>query len=156
MQKFQGTRLPGNEKGATLVVALIMLILISLIGVSSLKSASVVEKMSGNDFQKNLTFQASESAAEVALQDNPQTTANIGQALASGSLNIAITTNLANVSSTVTYTPAGTGDTFGSSLGDKGFGAQRIMVTSISTLNGDPSTQSSTVHGVVRLVPGGG
>ena len=60
--------MPSNENGATLVVALIMLVLISLIGVSSLKSASVVERMSANDHQKNITFQASESAAEVALK----------------------------------------------------------------------------------------
>jgi len=152
MQKFPGTTIPGNEKGATLVVALIMLVLISLIGVSSLKSASVVERMSSNDYQKNITFQASESAAEVALLD----TAQISQAMINGVVQDAeITTNIANVSATVTYRTAGTADTFGSSLGAQGFSGQRIMVTSTGQMTTDANMVSRTVHGVVRLVPGG-
>jgi len=152
MQKFPGTTIPGNEKGATLVVALIMLVLISLIGVSSLKSASVVERMSSNDYQKNITFQASESAAEVALLD----TAQISQAMINGVVPDAeITTNIANVSATVTYRTAGTADTFGSSLGAQGFSGQRIMVTSTGQMTTDANMVSRTVHGVVRLVPGG-
>ncbi len=151
MQQFQGTRLPGKEKGATLIVALIMLILISLIGVSSLKSASVVEKMSGNDFQKNLTFQASESAAGIALQETAQNRTNIGNALADGSFETPIATNLDNVTTNVIYTAAGSGLTFGSSLSN--FSAQRIMVTSTSQMTGDATTQSTTVHGVVTLAP---
>ena len=152
MQKFPGTTIPGNEKGATLVVALIMLVLISLIGVSSLKSASVVERMSANDYQKNITFQASESAAEVALAD----TAQISQALINGVVQDAqVTTNIANVNATVTYRTAGTADTFGSSLGAQGFSGQRIMVTSTGQMSTDANMVSRTVHGVVRLVPGG-
>ena len=152
MQKFPGTTIPGNEKGATLVVALIMLVLISLIGVSSLKSASVVERMSENDYQKNITFQASESAAEVALLD----TARISQALINGTArNPQVATNITNVSASVTYTTAGTADTFGSSLGAQGFSGQRIMVTSTGQMSTDANMVSRTVHGVVRLVPGG-
>lgn len=151
MQKFPGTTLPSNENGATLVVALIILVLISLIGVSSLRSASVVERMSSNDYQKNLTFQASESAAEVALLN----TARISEAIVNGTaVDNNVTTNLPGIQSTVTYTAAGTGDTFGSSLGDQGFSAQRLMVTSTGRLT-NTNTQSSTVHGVVRLIPGG-
>jgi len=152
MQKFQGPSLPGNENGATLVVALIMLVLISLIGVSSLRSAAVVEKMSANDYQKNLTFQASESAASVALEDETL----ISKAMISGIPETTpIATNLPHMEAKVTYKSTGAADTFGSSLGDQGFSGQRIMVTSSSYLSTDPSVQSTTVHGIVRLVPGG-
>jgi len=94
MQKFPATSLPSNENGATLVVALIMLVLISLIGVSSLRGAAVVEKLSANDHQKNLTFQASESAASIALQND----ALISEALISGTAKTnTIDTKLDNV-----------------------------------------------------------
>ena len=144
--------MPGNERGATLVVALIMLILISLIGVASLKSAALVEKMSANDHQRNLTFQASESAANVALQDD----ANISQALISGNLVTFpdVATNLPNTTSTVTFKTAGSSSLFGSSLGDQGFSGQRVIITSSSTLE-NTNAQTRTVHGIVRLVPGG-
>ena len=152
MQKLPGTTLPRNENGATLVVALIILVLISLIGVSSLKSATVVERMSANDYQKNITFQASESAAEVALKD----TAKISEAIINGILpDTQVTTNLTNVETTVTYKAAGTAVTFGSSLGAQGFSGQRIMVTSTGQMGTDANMKSRTVHGVVRLIPGG-
>ena len=108
--------------------------------------------MSANDYQKNITFQASESAAEVALLD----TARISQALINGTArNPQVATNIANVSASVTYTTAGTADTFGSSLGAQGFSGQRIMVTSTGQMITDANMASRTVHGVVRLVPGG-
>lgn len=134
------------------MVALIMLILISLIGVSSLKSASVVEKMSANDYQKNITFQASESAAEVTLQN----TTLISQALVARQ-SIAqnnVITNVPNASADVVFTPVGVGDVFENSLGENGFSGQRIMVTSTGRLTTDSNIRSQTVHGIVRLVPG--
>jgi len=152
MQQLPKTTLPGSQQGATLVVALIMLILISLIGVSSLKSASVVEKMSANDYQKNITFQASESAAEVTLQD----TVLISQALVAQQPVAAsnVITGIPNASADVVFTPAGVGEVFENSLGENGFSGQRIMVTSTGTLTTDSNIRSRTVHGIVRLVPG--
>lgn len=154
MQHLPKTTLPGNEKGATLIVALIMLVLISLIGATSMRGATITEKMSANDYQKNITFQASESAATVTLADNNL----LSQALIANapvtSLDVAI--NVPNATADVVFTPVGASPVFGSSIGSDGFSGRRIMVTSTSQLTANNAAQTTTVHGVVRLVPGGG
>ena len=54
------------ESGAVLVVSLIMLLLLTLIGVTAMQTTSLEEKMAGNLRDKNLAFQAAESALRVA------------------------------------------------------------------------------------------
>lgn len=58
--------LPGREKGAALLVALILLVLMSLLGVSALRSGSLEERMAGNTYDRSISFQAAESALREA------------------------------------------------------------------------------------------
>jgi type IV pilus assembly protein PilX len=51
-----------NQGGAVLVVCLIMLLLMTLIGTSGMQATSLEEKMAGNMRDRNLSFQAAESA----------------------------------------------------------------------------------------------
>ena len=143
---------PQKERGATLIVALIMLILLSLIGVTSLRGAATAEKMSAADLQKSVTFQASESAAILALRDET----NISKAIKADAPTAANPVDIGSTITTtqVTFTPVGVGAVLGASLGPGGFASQRIMVTSSAQLTTDTNVESSTVHGVVRLVPG--
>lgn len=48
-------------RGATLVVALIMLVLIAIIGFGAMQTTTMEEKMSGNLRDKNMSFQAAEA-----------------------------------------------------------------------------------------------
>lgn len=58
-------KLPGcHERGVVLIVSLIMLLLMTIIGVSGMQSTTLEEKMAGNMRNKNLAFQAAESALE--------------------------------------------------------------------------------------------
>jgi type IV pilus assembly protein PilX len=54
-----------NQRGATLVVALILLALMTVMGVFAARSAIFQEKSSANDFDRSLAMQA----AEIALRD---------------------------------------------------------------------------------------
>lgn len=54
-----------QQKGAVLVIALIMLLMLTIIGTSSMSTTALEEKMVGNMFEYNLAFQA----AEVALRE---------------------------------------------------------------------------------------
>jgi type IV pilus assembly protein PilX len=54
------------QSGVVLVVALIMLLLLALIGTAGMQSTSLEEKMAGNMRDKNLAFQAAESALSEA------------------------------------------------------------------------------------------
>lgn len=54
-----------NQRGVVLVVALIMLLVITLLGVSAMQVTSLEERMAGNVRDRNLAFQS----AEAALRD---------------------------------------------------------------------------------------
>jgi len=52
----------GAQRGAILIVSLIILLLMTLIGTTGMQTASLEEKMAGNMRDRNLAFQAAESA----------------------------------------------------------------------------------------------
>lgn len=63
-----------HQTGAVLVISLIMLLLLTLIGVSGSQNTSIEEKMAANVLDRNIAFQAAETtlkAAENALLDTP-------------------------------------------------------------------------------------
>ncbi len=63
--------LRNRQGGAVLAVSLILLLVVTLIAVSSLQGTSLEEKMAGNSLDRNLAFQATESAvreAEIAVE----------------------------------------------------------------------------------------
>lgn len=56
------------QRGVALVLALVFLLLLTLIGITALNTTSLEEKMAGNVKDRNLAFQAAESA--LALGEN--------------------------------------------------------------------------------------
>lgn len=65
--------IPHRQTGATLVVALVMLLVVTMIGVTSMRSATLEERMSGNFRDYQLAFEA----AELALREAERTVANL-------------------------------------------------------------------------------
>lgn len=66
-----------RQRGAVLIVSLIMLLVMTLLGVSSMKGSAMEEKMTRNLHDKNLAFQAAEAAlraAEQHIRDNVNAT----------------------------------------------------------------------------------
>lgn len=62
-----------SQKGAALFVSLMMLILVTILGVTGVSMVSLEEKMAGNSYDRNLAFQAAEAAlreAEKYAEDN--------------------------------------------------------------------------------------
>jgi type IV pilus assembly protein PilX len=60
-----------RQKGAILIIALLFLVLLTIIGVSSISGVTLEEKMAGNLREQNVAFQAAESAlrdAEIDLE----------------------------------------------------------------------------------------
>lgn len=62
------SRSPHAQSGAVLIISLILLMLLTMIGVSASQNSGMEEKMAGNSRDKNLAFQASESALDTAEQ----------------------------------------------------------------------------------------
>ena len=138
-----------NQQGATLLVAMVILILVSLIGVTALKNASVEEQMAANLYMMNLTFQASESAVESTINDKDLLRDTLSNDPPQ-SKNVAV--DLPDTTAQVSYKSNGLSDcTPGNSCGV--FAGARIMITATG-LSTDSSTRTRTVHGVVVTVPG--
>jgi type IV pilus assembly protein PilX len=71
---MESSGLINKESGVVLVVSLIMLMLITLIGVSAMQNTGLEEKMAGNLRDRNMAFQA----AEAALRDAEADISNVG------------------------------------------------------------------------------
>jgi type IV pilus assembly protein PilX len=50
-----------SQKGAVLIVALVILVILTILGVAIMESSVVEERMAGNLLDKNVTFQAAEA-----------------------------------------------------------------------------------------------
>jgi len=51
-----------SQKGALLIVGLVMVLLLSIIALSAIRGSGLQEMMAGNMYERNLAFQAAESA----------------------------------------------------------------------------------------------
>ena len=66
VRKSLNIQSPQRERGAVLIVSLIMLLIVTLIAVSSMQGTVMEEKMAGNTRDRNLAFQTAESALREA------------------------------------------------------------------------------------------
>lgn len=55
-----------NQSGAALIVCLMLLLVMTLIGISGITSSTLEEKMAGNMRNKHMSFQAAEAALRIA------------------------------------------------------------------------------------------
>ena len=65
---------PGRQSGAALLVALIMLLISTMIGLASIQGTTMNEKMSSNMYDRSLSYQAAEAAllaGEAAVLADP-------------------------------------------------------------------------------------
>ena len=57
---------PGKQSGAALIIALVLLVIMTLLGLSALRSVSLEEKMSGQTYDRSISFQGTEAALREA------------------------------------------------------------------------------------------
>jgi type IV pilus assembly protein PilX len=66
---------PHRQRGVALIIALVLLVVATLIGLAASRGSALQERMSGNTFDRSLAFQRAEAAlraAEVAISANWQ------------------------------------------------------------------------------------
>ena len=59
--QFFSSSLPGRQTGAVMAVSLIILLMLTLIGITGMRSTLMQERMAGNDRDRNLAFELAES-----------------------------------------------------------------------------------------------
>jgi len=72
------TNLLKNEKGVALVIALIMLIILTFIGISAISSSVFEAKLSGNERWGSVAFYAASAGVEVGISRLPEIAAYSG------------------------------------------------------------------------------
>lgn len=58
-----------SQQGWTLLISLVFLFVLSMLGLSAMQSASLEERMAGNQRERNIAFEAAEAALRDAEQD---------------------------------------------------------------------------------------
>ncbi len=58
-----------NERGAALLIAIVMIFMLSLMGVSAMKGSALERRMASNSVQSAAAFQAAESLTDIALDN---------------------------------------------------------------------------------------
>ena len=146
---FPGT-IRHKQQGAALLVALVIVLLISVLGASTMKRGAMEEKMGAGHYHKQMSFQASESAVESTLADISlmQSARMAANATVSQDVNVTIP----NTTAKVTYAFVGERPPFGWSLDSTGGGASSFVITAVGEI---PATGTSTTtqHGVYRVNP---
>lgn len=84
-----------RQRGAALIVSLIVLLVVTLLALGTMESAVMQERMASNSQNKNVSFQLTESLLEDALRDT--------NVLASSALHSAITRGVGDGGSAQSY-----------------------------------------------------
>lgn len=97
-----------KQKGAVLVVSLMMLLVLTVIGVTGLSNTTLEERMSSNFHHTTLAYQAAESALEnFFIASDPEVSGNPFYVLADDPMVDATNAGIDDESTVVTYDPEG-------------------------------------------------
>jgi len=137
-----------SERGAALLVAMVMLFMMTILGISAMQSANVETQLAGNALVKETTFQSAESATQAVL-DVPNILADV---VCQSDPNITSMTNLnrtdnQNTEASVQY--GGLGLAVGFTISDK-FAMHRFFVTGRSAVE-DMRTSTTVATGHLIL-----
>ena len=62
MKPMHATPTPSRQRGAALIVSLVLLVILTLMGIATIRTSTMQERMAGNERDRNLAFQAAEAA----------------------------------------------------------------------------------------------
>lgn len=140
-----------RQSGSVLIVAMIMIFMLSILGASSMRGASLEGQLASNSVHKEITFQAAESASDAVLAIEGK----LESIICSDNDELFSQNPLGQSSEQVTESVleyGGRAAVMGYSLGGP-IGARRFVVTGKSTLPG-VHTSTSIVQGVLLIGAG--
>lgn len=136
-----------HQRGAVLMVAMVMIFLLSILGVSAMRGATLEGQLANNALQKEITFQAAESSTDLVLAR-----ANVLEDIICRDDQVA-TIDEVNVSpeqrTETTLSDGGRTNPVGYSLGGP-IAARRFTIVGSSELPG-ASTRTEIAQGVVLI-----
>ncbi|MBX2837740.1 MAG: hypothetical protein KTR35_12850 [Gammaproteobacteria bacterium] len=145
-----------KQRGTALLVALVMIFMLSIMGISAMRSSTMENRMAANSIQASNAFQAAESSTEIVLNDY----ANINAALTDQVNGVAMNTtdeldgSTISLDANVTLMYVGDGPAPGFSLGQGGtnFRALRLQTNGTGNINA-VAASSEVEQGAFRIAP---
>jgi Tfp pilus assembly protein PilX len=157
-----------RERGIALVVGLILLLILTVLGLTAIRATSLQERMSANNQQQTVTFQAAEQGIRLMMAELRHFISPPGglscstlllcadQNLTGASITRVPVTNSYGTSTTATIASAGTGPSSGTSLDVSSPLAKCLYtITSTATQAGANATDTH-IQGVSRDCPQNG
>ncbi len=149
MKKFS------TQTGTALLVAMVMIFMLSIMGVSVMRSSTMEKRMAINAIQTSTTFQAAESASNLVLNDHTNLTSSFY-----AGLNTRIVLPIDEVNSgiglesrsTVELVGRRTAEGFSLGVGANNFESLLFIAKGISAIDAARS-QSNVEQGAYRIVP---
>lgn len=137
----------GAQQGTVLLVALALLLVMSILGVSAMRGATLEGQLANNSVQKEITFHSAETSTDIILAEDSRLIDNICQPPT-----VTMTDEANQVQGQSTYSTledAGATLPIGFEIGGP-VGARRFIVTGSSEI---PNTNTRTIiaQGVVML-----
>ena len=144
-----------TQRGGALLVAMVMIFMLSIMGASVMRSSTLEKRMATNAIQSSATFQAAESASNLAL-NKPVNMTTAYTAGLNKNVVLAIDEVQADIGleSRSVLEWVGTGAAPGYSLGEgtSGFEGLYYVSTGVSAIDAAHS-QSTVEQGAYRIVP---
>jgi hypothetical protein len=139
---------PTRQRGSVLMVAMIMIFMLSILGVSSMRGASLEGQLASNAVHKEITFQAAESASDAILAIEGKLESVICNEAGENIDQNALGQSSEQVTGSV-LEYGGRTAAMGYSLGGP-IGARRFVVTGTSSLP-DVNTSTTIAQGVLLI-----
>jgi len=139
-----------SQKGTTLVVVLILVLVSTLLGISAFEDSGITAQIVDNDQQREVAFRAAESSSNQFV-----TAANINTLMTSGSNTLANTDNvIANVTTQSSMSLDGVGLPRNYSLGEgiPGLAPYKFSASTTVQLNG-VRAEATILRGAEQLAP---
>lgn len=141
-----------KQQGGALMVALVLIFMMSIMGISSMRSATLEKRMATNSVHKSTALQAAESATELAIGNSANLLNALNNPGTEVNATVSLNTNTAlTIGAKMKYT--GKGPSIGDSLGvGSGNIAYRYQATGTSSLSG-VNAASEVVQGAYYTAP---
>ena len=150
-------RTASRQRGAALMVAMVMIFVLSIMGVSAMRGSTLERRMAINAVQSAVVFQAAESATEIALDDTDVLTGALSPSLGAGQWiepDVAPVRADVGLDSTVQIRHTGSSLPPGFSAGGDGSGFTALRFETRSAVRADTVGVAAGVEqGAYRVVP---
>jgi len=140
-----------RQRGGALMISIVLIFMMSLMGVSAMRSATLEKRMATNSVHKATTLQAAESATELAVGEPDNLSGAFveqGDAYVP-SVNLNANTEL-SIDAEVRF--IGMGPAINNSIGSGGFAALRFEATGNAEID-SVKARSRIVQGAYRIAP---